>query len=196
MSIFKKLSKSIVSVALALTMVVGMTVPAFAGAMHKVTFMYGTKQYVINVEDGCTALPPTDTYIPGYNFMGWVGNFTNITTDTIILGAYDKVQDPVPTPAPAPSDQTYEVKFVDTLTGAVYYHQTVSAGADATPPEIPYHSGYHFDGYDGSFTNVTSDRTVYCKYGWDAYYHDDYDDWWWLYEDTDNFGYYDWWWLS
>lgn len=192
----KRISKLVVALTICVSMVLGVSIYTKADVTHKVTFLYGTKAYSVDVPDGCSALPPTDTYVPGYNFMGWVGSFINVKSDITVLGAYDKVATPAPTPTPAPAQQkTYEVRFVDSLTGAQYYHQTVSEGAYANPPEVPYHPGYHFEGYDGSFTNVNSDRTIYVKYGWDYYYDNPGEGWWW-YEDTDEDGYEHWWWMS
>lgn len=194
-----RIVKMVTAVCLTATLMLAMIAPTYAGVMHNVYFRYGLKTVVVQVEDGCSALPPTDTYVPGYNFMGWVGDFTNVHSDLIILGAYDKVAappDPAPAPVPDAPSRTYTVRFIDTLTGAQYYQQTVSEGADANPPEIPYHSGYHFDGYDGSYTNVTSDRTIYVRYGWDYVYHNDWDDFWWMYIDTDGPGYTPNWWYD
>lgn len=62
---------------------------------HTVTFFYGTKSFAEPVAHGGIAIPPVDTYVPGYNFTGWVGNLFNVTEDRIVLGAYAKVQAPV-----------------------------------------------------------------------------------------------------
>lgn len=202
MNIFKKFSKAIAATLTVAIVIATTAFPAFASQKHNVTFIYGTKTCTLQVEHGCSVLPPTDTYVPGYIFAGWVGNASNVTEDRTILGAYTKVEAPAPAPAPAPaqpqaqqSQATYEVKFVDTLTGAVYYHQTVSAGADANPPEVPHHTGYHFEKYDGSYTNVTSDRTINVFYGRDLDWHDTPEEYWWLYQDHEHEGYEDYWWL-
>ena len=184
----KKISKIIVAVTLCATMIATTAVPVLAAGKHTVIFNYGAKQVVQIVDDGCNAIPPTDTYCPGYNFLGWAGDATNVTSDRVLYGAYAKIEAPLPAtqPAqPAAPVKTYTVRFVDTLTGAEYYKQVVSEGADANPPEIPHHPGYHFDGYSDSYTNVTSDRTIYVRYGWDYGYHDDFDDLWWFWDDAD-----------
>ena len=186
----KRLSKIIVALTLCMTMIAGAAMPVLAaGGKHAVTFMYGAKQVVQMVDDGCDAIPPTDTYAPGYNFLGWTGNATNVTEDRILIGAYakdDPAPAPQPAPQPAPAARTYTVTFVDSLTGGQYYKQVVSEGADANPPEVPHHPGYHFEGYSDSYTNVTSDRTIYVQYGWDYdFHHDNPSNWWWLYDDGD-----------
>lgn len=200
MDIIRRIAKSILALSIVAAMVVGYTVPAKAAAKHTVTFLYGTKQYVTTVEDGCNAAPPTDTYVPGYIFAGWAGNATNVKSDLVICAAYIKVDDPAPapaTPAQTPQTKTYTVTFVDSLTGVEYWHQTVSEGANANPPEVPHHDGYHFDRYDGDYTNVTSDRRISALYGMDAWdWHDTSDEMWWLYYSTDNPAMYqDYWWM-
>lgn len=197
---FKKITKIASALALAITLAFTSITPTFAAGKHNVAFVYGTKQCIVTVDDGCNALPPSDTYVPGYTFAGWVGNANNVTEDRVILGAYIKADPPAPAvtpaPAPAPVGQTYRVHFIDGLTGAEYYGQTVSEGADANPPEVPHHDGYHFAGYDGSYTNVTSEHNVTALYEQDtACYHDDPSDWWWNWDDLDNYNYYqnNWW---
>lgn len=168
-----------------------------AAAVHTVIFQYGAKAVAQQVIHGQNAVPPTDTYVPGFVFTNWQGNYKNVTSDRIILGAYQPagsvvvapVVAPVspviaqPTPTPTPTYlTTFTVKFVDDHTGETYYRQTVSYNADANPPSPPSHKGYRFRGYDGSWEKVTSDRTVYAKYERDEEViwiisDDDYDDW-------------------
>ena len=65
---------------------------AAAPKVHTVTFLYGTKSFAEPVVDGGNAIAPTDTYVAGYSFMGWVGSLTNVTEDRIILGSYAVAQ--------------------------------------------------------------------------------------------------------
>lgn len=53
----------------------------------------------------------------------------------------------------------YTVKFVNGL-GSTLKTQDVASGSYATPPANPTRTGYTFAGWSGSYTNVTSDRTV------------------------------------
>lgn len=193
MSVSKRIALFITTMAL----VVATCTPVFAKTpKHTVTFIYGAKQVVTTVSHGKNAKVPTDTYVPGFSFIGWVGNAANVTEDRIILGAYMPAGNPnfqvtpevpVPTPitppapTPAPTwDTTYRVHFIDGLTGEEYYGQTVSDGADANPPEVPHHDGYHFEYYDGSYTNVHNECTVTACYEKDEeHYHDTYDKQWW-----------------
>ena len=62
--------------------------------VHTVTFLYGTKAFAEPVAHGANAICPVDTYVAGYNFLGWVGNIFNVTEDRVILGSYAAV--PVP----------------------------------------------------------------------------------------------------
>ena len=172
MSLFSKFSKAFIAMIVTVNLLVLTAVPVLAdGSKHTVTFIYGTKMYQTVVEDGCTALPPTDTYVPGYIFTGWAGDTTNIKSDMTILGAYIKVDAPAPAPAPVqdPTVQYYDVKFVDGLTGAEYYSERVPEGGTCNPPEVPHHDGYHFDHYDGSYDNVCYCHTVTAIYDQDYY---------------------------
>lgn len=194
MSISKKIVIFLTTAALLVTM----CTPVFAkGPMHNVAFIYGAKQVIVQVEHGKNAEVPKDTYVPGFSFIGWVGNATNVTEDRVILGGYmpagytnfqttDSLPVPVistPDPAQDPTQScgnTYRVSFVDGITGDEYYGQTVSEGADANPPEVPHHDGYHFEYYDGSYTGITSDCTITACYEEDEdHWHDTYDKQWW-----------------
>ncbi|MCR5686741.1 MAG: InlB B-repeat-containing protein [Lachnospiraceae bacterium] len=68
----------------------GIKVDASAKTMHNVTFIYGTKVITVPVAHGKNAPVPTDTAVPGYLFLSWVGSAANVTEDRVILGAYAK----------------------------------------------------------------------------------------------------------
>ncbi|MCT8137603.1 InlB B-repeat-containing protein [Anaerobacillus sp. CMMVII] len=57
---------------------------------------------------------------------------------------------------------TYQVTFKD-YDGTVLKVETVLDGSSATPP-IPVRDGYTFIGWNGNFTNVTSNRTITARY--------------------------------
>lgn len=53
----------------------------------------------------------------------------------------------------------YTVKFVDGL-GTTLKTQDVASGGSASPPAAPTRTGYDFNGWSGTYTGVTSDRTI------------------------------------
>ena len=191
----RKTSKIATSLILTVALTVLLTVPAFAATKHTVTFKYNVKSVSFTVEHGCSILPPTDTYYPGYIFLGWTGDSTRVTEDRVILGAYSKV-DSVPETTVKETDKTYTVKFVDGLTNGVYYTQTVIAGEDANPVDVPYHTGWHFDHYEGNYQCIDSDRTITAHYSEDWNWVDDPEEHWWLYYSTDDpDNYEEYWWM-
>lgn len=193
----KRIGKLTVSFLVTLLLVVVFALPVFAGNKHTVTFYYGTKVNAVTVDHGGRAVLPTDTAVPGYIFIGWIGNAENVTEDRIIMGAYTKI-DQVPTPATSTQQQegTYTVKFVDSLTGATYFVAKVNSGEDVYPPEIPHHEGWHFDYYDGSYQKVDSDRTVTVHYEEDWFWIDEPSEHWWEVYSTDDPDFYQkYWWM-
>lgn len=102
---------------------------------------------VVNYGDDAT--PPSNPSRTGYNFTGWSGNYTNVTSNRTITATY--------------SIKTYTVTFRD-YDNSIIKSQTVSYGGSATPPSSPTRSGYRFDGWSGSYTNVTSNRSVIATY--------------------------------
>lgn len=181
---------------LTLLLMIVMALPVFGADKHTVTFHYGTKITQVVVDHGGRAVLPTDTAVPGWVFIGWIGNAENVTEDRDILGAYTKVDSPSVAVNPAPSEKTYTVKFVDSLTNATYYVATVKAGEDVYPPEVPHHEGWHFDHYDGNYQKVDSDRTVTVHYEEDWYWLDNGSSHWWnVYSTDDPDHYVPYWWL-
>lgn len=58
----------------------------------------------------------------------------------------------------------YQVTFIDSLTGEMISTVFVSHGEDAILPEAPEHDGYDFVGWNGIYTDITSDRTIIAFY--------------------------------
>lgn len=54
---------------------------------------------------------------------------------------------------------SYNVTFVDGL-GNTLKTQSVNYGSNATPPATPTRVGYTFNGWSGSYNNITSSRTI------------------------------------
>ena len=54
----------------------------------------------------------------------------------------------------------YTVEFSDGYSDTILKSQDVASGKSATPPSDPVRNGYIFTGWSGSYTNVTSDKTI------------------------------------
>ena len=76
---------------------------AHAAVKHNVTYIYGAKSQTVQVSHGQNAPVPTDTAVPGFTFLSWVGSAANVTEDRVILGAYAKNAASTPVAAPAAS---------------------------------------------------------------------------------------------
>lgn len=102
------------------------------------------------VDTGGSATPPSNPSRTGFRFTGWSGSYTNVTSDVTITAQYEAIP-------------SYTVTFKD-WNGDVLSIQTVYEGEDAVPP-YPTREGYRFTGWEGgSYTNVTSDRTLTAQY--------------------------------
>lgn len=64
---------------------------------------------------------------------------------------------------------TYTVTFVDGL-GSTLKTQKVTKYQNATPPSSPSRTGYTFAGWSGSYSNVTSNRTITATWSPNTYY--------------------------
>ncbi len=100
---------------------------------------------------GNNATPPTNPTRSGYTFTGWSGSYTNVTSNRTITALYTQ------------NTVYYTVTFKD-WNGSVLKSQTLESGRNATPPTNPTRSGYTFTGWSGSYTNVTSSRTITAVY--------------------------------
>lgn len=111
------------------------------------------------VSGGYATNPGTPTY-DSYTFGGWNQDFGPITANTTISAIWN---------APSAPGNTYTVKFNANggyfPDGTTIKSYSVSEGGSVTsPPSNPSRDGYYFNGWDGSYSNVTSDITLYAQW--------------------------------
>ena len=187
----KMLVRSVICTLLAAALALGGSATyTEAAAKHNVTYIYGTKMTTVQVSHGQNAPVPMDTYVPGYQFLSWVGNTMNVTEDRIILGDYAKdapvasvatvqhytnkvnsnksAQWPewwstINLPKGVPG-KTCAVHWFNEWTGELWKTDIVPYGSSLPTPEYPCISGYDFAGWDGDWTNITEDRAIGACY--------------------------------
>lgn len=107
----------------------------------------GTLLISREVESGEDATPPTATRT-GYTFDSWDGAYTNVTSDRYIVATF--------------TINTYTVKFISD--GTILSTQYIDYLDPATAPSNPTKTGYVFDGWDRSYSSITSNTNVYATY--------------------------------
>lgn len=100
-----------------------------------------------NVPRGGNATPPTCTK-SGSTFVRWDGSYTNVTSNRTITAVWQVSSFIV----------TFDLAG-GIRTGGGALQQTVTLGGSATPPTCSK-TGYTFAGWNGSYTNVDSNRTI------------------------------------
>ena len=105
---------------------------------------------------------PDDPAREGYTFEGWntqadgggelFDENTEVNGDITVYAQWTPV-----------SIISYTVRFVD-WDGTLIKSEQVEHGGNATAPPDPRRSGYTFSGWDGVFTNVTEDITIWALY--------------------------------
>lgn len=115
--------------------------------LYTVTFVDGLGKTLKtqSVEQGDSAVAPATPKRTGYTFEGWDSSYTNITSDKTITATW--------------AIKTFTVTFEDGF-GRTLKTQIVEYGSGASAPSQPSHRGYIYDGWDRSYSNVTSDITV------------------------------------
>lgn len=106
------------------------------------------------VELSKNATPPPNPSLTGHTFTGWNGSYMNITNDRTITAQYNM--------------NNYTVNFVD-YNGTLLKSQSVTYGGSASPPANPSLVGHTFTGWNGSYTNVVSNRTITASYKINTY---------------------------
>ena len=109
------------------------------------------------IAHGSDATPPADPTREGYRFTGWQGDYTDITADTDITATYVEA-----------SAVTHFVTFLD-WDGTQLSRQEILEGEDAIAPADPTREGYHFTGWQGTYTNVQQDETVTATFEINTY---------------------------
>lgn len=89
-----------------------------------------------------------------YSFVGWTPEIVPVAADAVYTAVFEAT--PI-TPT------TYTVTFYD-WDDTILSTQTVNKGENATPPATPTRQGYVFTGWDGNYTNVQQDESVFATY--------------------------------
>ncbi len=101
------------------------------------------------IDHGSNATAPIAPTIQGYTFTGWDVDFDNVTEDLVVKAEY--------------GINTYTVTFND-YDGSKIKDVIVEHGKDAIAPASPTRDGHTFNGWNATFTNVTSDLTITATY--------------------------------
>lgn len=119
-----------------------------------------TKEYQIKY--GSSVEPPKSPSRLGYDFQDWQGNYTNITTDTVITARYEK--------------KSFYVTFCD-QDGTIVSRQRVEWDDAAQAPDMSDRAaiGYAFSGWNvdpkesdwEDYTRVEGKMTLYAAYTWE-----------------------------
>lgn len=119
-----------------------------------------TEKYQIKY--GSSAEPPKSPSRLGYDFQGWQGNYTNVTSDTVITAKYEK--------------KSFYVTFCD-QDGTVVSRQRVEWDDAAKAPDMSERAaiGYAFSGWNvdpkesdwEDYTKVEGKMLLYATYAWE-----------------------------
>lgn len=103
----------------------------------------------VDVAYGGNATPPTSPTRTGYNFVSWSGTYTNMSQNETVLATY--------------SIKAFRVRFYD-WDGTLLSSNPVNYGSDATAPSNPSRTGYTFNSWSGTYTNITSATDITATY--------------------------------
>ena len=105
----------------------------------------GTVLKVEHVNQGGSATPPDAPALDGHTFSGWVGNYTNITENSIVTASYTGI---------------FTVTFLG-YRDAILSTQVLTAGQAAVPPTLQNTAYRLFDGWStDAYLNVQQNLTV------------------------------------
>ena len=90
---------------------------------------------------------------PGYTFMGWNGNYTNVMNSRNVYAVYKEGE-----------HKTHKVIFIDYNGNKVVNTQYVLDGEDGYRPVARAMEGYTFTGWDGNWLNVKKDVEIKARY--------------------------------
>lgn len=101
---------------------------------------------------GC-AQEPDIPEKPGYTFMGWNRNYTNVMNSRNVYAVYKEGE-----------HKTHKVIFIDYNGNKVVNTQYVLDGEDGYRPVARAMEGYTFTGWDGNWLNVKKDVEIKATY--------------------------------
>lgn len=120
------------------------------------------------VEYGGNASQPSVPEIPGKKFIGWDGDFTNITEETTITAIFE--DDPSTTTAVTTGSDDVFTTTSDTTASQQTFTVTISINGQITTQQVPYGGsaslpavnvpGFTFLGWEGDGSYITSDTTI------------------------------------
>lgn len=106
------------------------------------------------IDYGSDVIAPTPKNIPGYSFVGWSKNLTQLTNNETITALYERL--------------SYQVTFFD-YDDTKIDAQFVLHGDDAIAPVDPVREGYIFIGWNQIYTEVTRNLSVKARYDEEAH---------------------------
>jgi hypothetical protein len=120
--------------------------------MHNVTVVIADKSQTIQVRDGESAGLSATIDVPGYRFLGWDSEYTNITEDMTITAILEPL-----------GNITHTVTFI---IDGIQYPVEVADGQTAVPPFPPTSdkNGNAFINWDISTTNIKADTVITAIY--------------------------------
>ena len=130
---------------------VGNTIPT---ELHAVTFVNSdnTVLKMEFVEHGGDATPPENVGLKGYEFYKWIGNYQNVTSNTVVTASY------------LPIGLYHTVTYYDYDGQALRVERVASGSKAIGPSETPEREGYIFVGWDQSYDVVEHDLSLTAQY--------------------------------